>query len=318
MKFEKKLLLAFLLTSLIIFSFSFVGFAETEEGGIFQMAGNITIPEDKVINGDVDAMAGNITIYGTVNGDVTAMAGNITIYGKIDGDVRCVAGKVILRENGEVTGEVTALAGKVIQDTNTKISGEITQLESSEGGIRIPTDFSEIRDLSDIFERSQLPWYLVIWGGVTGLISWLAIGVLIMFFFTKQIKRLAENIEKRPLYYFLVGLVGYLLTPIAIIVLAITIVGIPAIPVLIILIIIGTIFGQLGVARIVGEKLQEMFNLKLSTEMAKVIVGILAIFLITLIPVLGWILFFVTACMGFGSAIINKFGIERKDDSEDA
>ncbi|MCK4259746.1 MAG: polymer-forming cytoskeletal protein [Halanaerobiales bacterium] len=299
----------------------FTGMVQAD-GGIFQMVGNITVTEDKVIDGDVDALAGNITIYGTVNGNVTALAGNITIYGKVNGDVRNTAGNVYIRNTGEVNGKVTALAGRVFQDEDSKIQGSVVEMIGDESSDSSEISFGNmninIRHLRDnVFISPRVPWYFYMWGGLTGLIGWLALGALLMLFFAGQVNRLGDIIQKRPGYYFLVGLVSYLLVPPLMILLVITIIGIPLALLLIPLIFLSTLYGQLGVARIIGVKVITSLNLKFSTEMSKVLIGIASMAIITLIPVLGWVFFFITACMGLGSVVINRFGFEKKEKKED-
>ncbi len=286
------------------------------DGGIFQMSGDITVPEDKIINGDVDSMAGNINIYGTVNGNVTAMAGDVTIYNKVNGNVQSMAGSIYLRNKAEVSGDVIAMAGRVYQDEGSVITGKITELSGGRHG-NMSWNIDGLEFSHGNFRINGIPWYIKFWGGVTGLISWLALGALIMFLFATQIQRLAGSVMERPGYYFLIGFLGFLLSPFLIVVLAITIVGIPLIPVAILAVIFGALFGQLAVARVIGNKVKEMFGLHYNTEMARVLVGIVSMFLITLIPIVGLVFFFISLCIGFGVALKNRFGIEKRSDEND-
>ncbi len=307
--------------TLFLILFAFSGLVNAE-GAIMQMTGDITISEDKVIEGDVDAMAGNITIYGIVNGNVTALAGNITIYGKVDGNVRAMAGNVYLRDNAEVNGDITALAGKIFQDEDTIVDGSLVEMigdgSKDYNGINFDNQNINIRFLRDnIFVGNHVPWYFYLWGGLTGLIGWLALGALLMLFFAKQVTKLGDEVVKRPGYYFLVGIVSYLLVPPIMILLSITIVGIPLALLLIPIVLLSTVYGQLGVARFIGVKIITSLNLKFTSDMSRVLLGILAIFLITLVPILGWVFFLITACMGMGTVIINRFGFEKKNQKED-
>lgn len=286
-------------------------FAQNSEGGIFQMVGNITIQKDQVIDGDVNTLAGNITVHGTVYGDVTSVAGNITIYGKVDGDVHTTGGNIYLKKNAEVSGDVTVVGGKVYKDPDASLTGSITQMvETDESVLEIRDQHIQLPPNIEI--SPYVPWYLLIWGAVTGLVSWLALGAFLMLFFAKQVSRLAEKVDQRPGYYFLIGLVGYLLFPPLLVLMVITIVGIPLALILILMVILGTLFGQLAVARSLGERVIQRFSWKYDTEMSRVLIGLVMIFLVTLIPVIGWVFFFATACIGFGTVLMNRFGIEKK------
>lgn len=284
-------------------------------GSIFQMAGNIRVEKDEIIDGSVDAMAGSITVYGTVNDNVTAMAGTITIHGIVNGDVRATAGNIYIRKDGKVVGDVTALAGKIYKDDGATITGSV--VEMVEQGVRQNGRSSYTEHWgNDLYISPKIPWYIFIWGAITGLISWLALGALLMLFFAKQVQRLGDATAGRPVYYFFIGLLAYMLVPPMMVLMAITIVGLPVAFLLIIAVILGTIMGQLGIARILGDKIGNRFHWQNKTEMFRVLTGIFAMFLISIIPVLGWLFFFVTGSMGFGSALINRFGIEKKGGSE--
>lgn len=285
--------------------------AQNSEGGIFQMVGNITVQEEQIIDGDVSTLAGNITVHGTVYGDVTSVAGNITIHGKVDGDVQTTGGNIYLKKDAEISGDVTVVGGKVYKDSDAIVSGSITQIvESDEVDWEIRNQ--QIQLPSNIKISPHVPWYLLIWGAITGLISWLALGAFLMLFFAKQVSRLSEKVDQRPGYYFLIGLVAYLLIPPLLVLMVITIVGIPLALILILMVILGTLFGQLAVARSLGERVIQRFSWKYETEMSRVLIGLVTIFLITLIPVIGWVFFFATSCIGFGTVLMNRFGIKKK------
>lgn len=298
--------------SLLVITFGQISLASSESG-IFQMAGDIVINKDQVIDGDVDAMAGKITIYGVVKGNVTAMAGNIIIYGKVIGNVHCMVGRVQLRETAEVIGDVNVMAGKLSRDQGTKITGKLRELTGSSDSTHFSWNSKWFDGDDWQVNFTHFPWWVVIlWGTITGVIGWLAISLLVMFFFTPHIQRLATKVVEEPGIYFLLGLVALILTPVAAVLLGVTFIGIPLIPVLILGVIVGAIFGQIAIARVIGEKIKAKFNLKYESELMRVVVGILVIFLLTLIPVVGWIFFLITICIGLGVVLKNRFGIEKK------
>lgn len=304
----RRSLIVFILAILCMAGLSMTGYAEKSQGGILELVGNVVVDADQVINGDVQAMAGSVTVHGVVNGTVTAMAGNVTIYGKVHGDVNCTAGNVYVKKDAVVEGTVTAMAGKVFKDENATIKGSVVEMAKAANNYHS----SHHTSYADIMVSPRVPWFILIWGIVTGLVSWLALGAILMLFFAKHVQVLAVAQAARPGYYFCMGFVAMLLAPPVMVLLALTIVGIPVVILLGLLLFIATIFGQLGVARVIGERIIERFNISNKTEMAKVLIGIVAIFLITLVPILGWLFFFVTACIGLGGALINRMGIEKK------
>ena len=299
----KKSLIVFLMVLLGIFGLAVTSYAEKSQGEIFQLVGNVTVDTDQVVNGDVEAMAGAITVRGTVNGEVTATAGNVTIYGKVNGDVNCLAGNVYVKSGAVVTGSVTAMAGKVYKAQDGTITGSVVEMAKGHS-----------RGAQSIYIAPHVPWFLLIWGCLTVLVSWLALGALVTLFFSKNVKRLGEIEAKRPAYYSLIGFAAFLLTPPALVILMITLVGIPVAIILGIVLFVAFVIGQLGVAYVIGQRIFEHFNWEKRPEILQVLTGITAMFLITLIPVIGWLFFFITACIGYGGALLNRFGIEKKEE----
>lgn len=277
------------------------GTALADRNGIVQLTGDVTVEEDEVIHGNVSALAGDITIKGSVNGNVVATAGTVKIFGKVDGNVQALAGNIYVRNTGIVTGDATAVAGHVDKDDSAMIGGSIVEM-------------AEGNHLSDEFWINPiLTWGALIWGCLTMLISWFAVGALLMLFFSKQIVRVGMAIKERLAYYFFVGFGTYILVPVIFILLLITVIGIPVALMLIPLVIVATIFGQLGVVRGIGNAMIERFGWKWNTEMARVMLGSVVLLIGGLIPVIGWLFFFATACMGIGGVVIHRFGIEKKE-----
>ncbi len=90
---------------------------ETELGGKLQSGGQITIPADQTVDGDLYASGGRVLIEGTVDGDLIAAGGQVTISGDVSGDLMASAGAVDI--SGEVGGDARVAAGQ------TTVSGSI-------------------------------------------------------------------------------------------------------------------------------------------------------------------------------------------------
>ena len=83
---------------------------ETELGGKLQSGGQITIPADQTVDGDLYASGGRVLIEGTVDGDLIAAGGQVTITGDVSGDLMASAGAVDI--SGEVGGDARVAAGQ--------------------------------------------------------------------------------------------------------------------------------------------------------------------------------------------------------------
>lgn len=81
------------------------------QGDITKIAGNLEIPADTLVNGDVTVKMGETVVRGFVNGNVTANMGRVVIYGDVNGNVEANMGEVVI--NGKVAGDVNANLGRV-------------------------------------------------------------------------------------------------------------------------------------------------------------------------------------------------------------
>ena len=86
---------------------------DTSDNDVVRFGEDITIPEDKVIEGDVVAIGGSVTVLGRVKGDVVAIGGSVHIKGKgvVEGDATSMGGGVTTSDSGTVAGSNVSLGG---------------------------------------------------------------------------------------------------------------------------------------------------------------------------------------------------------------
>jgi len=84
------------------------------ENEIVRFGEDITIPADKVVDGDVVAIGGNVIVYGRVKGDVTSVGGTVELRGGgvIEGDAVSLGGGVVTTDSGSVTGSNVSIGTK--------------------------------------------------------------------------------------------------------------------------------------------------------------------------------------------------------------
>lgn len=76
------------------------------ENDLVRFGEDITIPADKVVEGNVVAIGGNVTVLGHVKGDVTSVGGTVEVKGKgvVDGDAVSLGGGVNTTDSASVAG----------------------------------------------------------------------------------------------------------------------------------------------------------------------------------------------------------------------
>jgi carbonic anhydrase/acetyltransferase-like protein (isoleucine patch superfamily) len=189
-----------------------------------------------------------------IEGDVVSIGGDAIIFGSVIGDVVSVGGSVILEEGAIVDGDVVSVGGRVDKRGAVEVSGETVSIDLgfnifSRGVKHGDWHMPDTRYFSLGFE-----------------LAWLVVGLLIGLIFyaiaPNRLETISRRIEAEPGQSFLIGLVGALGTPIAIvlaiILLAITIIGILLIPVLLFAVVLMVLGGFFAVSLAVGRRVAHL------------------------------------------------------------
>jgi len=115
--------LAVVVFLLFLFSGSVLAGSEiVEEGDISKVAGELHIPANKIVNGNVTLNLGELVVDGVVNGNVSSNMGQVTINGDVNGDVETNMGQIVI--GGNVSGNVKTRMGELI--VNGSVGGDIS------------------------------------------------------------------------------------------------------------------------------------------------------------------------------------------------
>lgn len=286
----------------------FVTVDGTINGDLFVGGGVVTVKG--TVSDDVRVVGGMVNIDGRVGKNVTALGGTVAIGsdGTIGQSLLAVGGNVVvlgnINQGAAIYGDEVVLAGRIgeqVQVTATKISVEKTAI--LEGGLDYTSEKdAEIADGAAITGtvNKNLPPQIVptpqpILGGLGRLalkfqllsfLSLLLIGLLLVRFAPRQTSAVAKLIGEQPWRSLGFGFLTVILTPIAMLLLAVTIVGLPlailAGLAYAIAICLSSLFGGL----FVGQKVFDWFNLK-DNPYAMMAVGLLVLHLIFAVPVIG-------------------------------
>ena len=263
---------------------------------------------------------GNLVVKGHVEEDAVAFSGNLDVYGTIEGDASAFNGNVVLHPGSSVQGDVSAIGGTVVRDDGAHVEGAI---ESFGGGNMGKVVAGQVKDtLKKEFRNKDkdkhadsgeeeaeededrggggLPWFFIKFAALFGL------GFLGQLFFPTRMKELSAELKAQPVKSALVGFLGALaLFPITL-VLMITVIGIPVAAALLLVAALAAILGFTAVASEIGLKVPVMRGRK--TQAVVLALGLLILLTLTSLPVLGWLVAIPAALMGFGAALLTRFG----------
>jgi len=271
--------------------------------GVVQFGRDVTVPADERVDDDVVVLGGNADIKGYVTGDVVAIGGTVHARSgsRIDGDVVVVGGSLD-RADGAVIGGNVVEAGP---------------------GINWPHTF--------FAQRHIPPWKIAGFGvsaTILGLFAWGFIALLGVLIMKDRLAVMAEALPAHPARAALYGLIGFALTPAAVltaavasafacVILAITLVGIPLIPAvlaaLLALIVAGALLVVAGVVAVwlsIGKATFALFGRHDIRPIWAVLIGVALIAVASHIPVLGHLVAVTVIIFGLGLAIMTGLGVD--------
>lgn len=255
---------------------------------------DIEIPAGVKVNGDAVALFGDVVVNGDLSGDAVAIFGDMSVIGTIEGDAVAIFGKITVKDNGVISGDAVGILGGVEKSHNGMIRGEIAD-------INVPFNAKKPNGL--------IP--RVSYGDMIGLIVIYAFSCLAILIAPDRIRRMSEESKIMPGRRFAIGLVIMMLfIPTSIILsilLAITLIGIIFIPFIFIALFLIAFVGMVAVEVAIGYRLtgQREGNNALFINL---MVGVLLVYVLKIIPVLGWLAYFALVSFAVGIAVDTRIG----------
>lgn len=260
-------------------------------GNVTALGGNITTTDTSTISGGLVGAGGQYNLLGPVGKTVSIASGQITLGSMIGSDVWLNSQTIILTPQAKVNGNVSYVSPQNAQIANGAIiSGKVSH--------SFPPQKQERHARGLIAALAGLRIGVSI---VSFLVS-LVFGLLLFLLIPVYSERITEHISRHPWQSLLVGIVGWVLTPLAIILLTITLIGIPFAVVVGIAIGILSYIGKILAAVVIGQWIVARFD-KRKNNIVALLVGLIAVEIVGLIPVLGWLFAFIVAAIGFGAVL---------------
>jgi len=269
-----KRIAVFLLICAVIFSCT-AAFAKAQQ--IVKVSNDIEVAKDMVAS------------------DVVAIGGNVTVYGKVENSVVAVGGSVILKPGSYVGGEIVVMGGEFIRDPDARIVGKATQIYMPHF---IPSFTTMLRGS-----------WLALWATISimVLVGFLGLAVLMAALIPEHIGTAVNALERSFVLMFFWGVLWMILiVPIAVL-LAISIIGIILIPLEILIVVLALILGYITSAVYIGKNIMLAFK-KIPPPFTDAILGIVILFLIGFLPVIGPVAKVLFLVAGFGAVLTTRFG----------
>lgn len=313
-------------------------------GNLYGDLGKIQV--EGTVGGDVESGFGELLIIGVVGGDVDSKGGNINIDGLVEGDVTLSLGQVELGPDGSVAGHIYVDRG-LIKKADTAMVGsmeigeELTRAELREEmqddplvesprermGERI-TD-QVITRVNDIMRRiSFLPqigpgrdwqlfptlfvgFYSNIARGMLNMLILFALAALTHSLFPRQVKAAGDaiSINAGPVIGW--GLLTTILAIPVMVLLGLSIIGIPLILFVLMVLAVAAVLGYAALTGLVGERLTYVASPSAKINpLGAIAIGVLVIGLISMVPIIGWLVSWFVYAVAIGTALVTRFGTQ--------
>jgi hypothetical protein len=247
-------------------------------GGSIEIAGSVR---------EAVAIGGNVEVTGQTEREVVAVGGNVTISGSVGREVVAVFGDVILLDGASVEQDVVSVGGRVQGVDRAKIGGSVQSVKPFLPALR----FGFLMFLA-IFLIAGLvlqPLFAVLCHAILG---------------ERRVWVLAETARSRAGLCFVLGLgllFGSFMLSIfgAINPFLAPLLSFPFWMLFFVLLVVG----YTGISYWVGRSL-----VSTAGAMAATLLGAVLVTILQLIPILGWMAFFVFSLMAMGAALLSGFG----------
>jgi len=257
----------------------------------------------------------NIRHNGEVKGDVTALGNELTVDGEIGRRLRATAGSVVI--SGTINGDVDIKAHSITLMPTAKIKGNFKYKSEKEAKIESgaqitgETQWTQITP-KDKKEEGYCPGkgFFSTKNIVVKLLLLLACFVTGWFLIIIS-KRYVQAAEKMVFGSFLKSLgLGFILMiciPIGVVILLITLIGIPVAIITLFAYFVLFYISKIFVGIAVGKKVLTGFAKDKDASLGwSLILGIILLTILTNIPYVGWLIYFIVVFTGFGAAILAR------------
>jgi len=265
------------------------------DGDVIVGGSQVNIPSKAKVGGDLLLGAGNARIDGFVEGDIKGNGGEVTISNEVEGNVHVKVDSLTISPTANIKGKLTYTSE---QEANIHPGAQISGT---------PT-----HNLPKVEEERAKSFPSVLFSGiggkVTGFLMALIAGLIVILLAPKRLTSIAEAIRSRPGPSAGWGALILFLTPIAAIIVCITIIGIPLGLIALALWGIAIYLAQIPVGLFIGRWIIGHFR---SVEGKAIMVGALALGLVILrllrlIPHLGFFIGLAVILFGLGAVVVSE------------
>jgi uncharacterized RDD family membrane protein YckC len=264
--------------------------------------GRTEIARGGKVGGGAVAVLGRLESRGEIGRDSVSVLGASLIDGRVGGDVVTVLGNLHLGPNAVIERDLVVVGGRLTKDPAAVVRGEQVHIPFVPGR-------GDIEWLTTWFERCLMLARPLAVGPNLGW-AWVVAGAALLFHlfvalvFPRGISACAETLETRPAGSVLAAVLTVVLTPVAFVLLAITIVGALVVPLLGLGLFVAALVGKTVMLAWLGRRITGLAGggSYAAPVLAVLIGGVIVAGLYT-VPVIGFLTFKLLSWLGLGVVV---------------
>ncbi len=272
------------------------------QGDAVAVLGNVRVAPGAKVGHDAVAVLGRVELQGEARDVVSVLGGASEVNGPVHGEVVVVLGSLKLGPKAVVERDVVVIGGQLTRDPEAMVHGRVTHVTLPGLG-----DFEWLatwlrecaiwgRPLA--FHRG-LGWAWAIAFGFLGFY------LLLALIFGRGVAQCAATFERRPAMSILSAVLTVLLSPVAIVILAITIVGGLLVPFVAAGLFFAGLFGKVVMLAWLGRRFTKFFgDGPLGGPVFSVLIGGLVLMLVYTIPFVGVTAYKLLSWLGLGVVML--------------
>jgi uncharacterized RDD family membrane protein YckC len=260
----------------------------------------------------VVVIGGSAKVAGKVRDAVVTIGGDAEVDGEVGDAVVAVFGSVKIKPGAVVHNQVVAVGGTVEVAPGARVLGQTQEVDL--GGLHLG---QLPRGLKDWFVHCVLKFRLLapqvrwVWA-VAG--AFLLVYLLITLALPRPVAVCVDELSRRPLTTFFIGLLLKLLVPLVVLLLAVTVIGLVVVPFIMIALVAGALIGKAALMQYLGRQLGRQLGLAaLQKPLVAFLLGWILITLLYLVPVLSLLAFGIISLWGIGIATTAAFAGLRRE-----
>ncbi len=268
-----------------------LSFGGTVGKNVSVAGGTVTVGRDALIKGGLLAAAGSVHIAGTVTRDARIAGGELSQTGTVGGDLTFDGGSLAILTGGTVGGNLDARVRSA------------ERVDTAGATIRGSTTITEMqRPVSHRIAGMPVWWFVfrVLW--IAGL---LLTGLAFVLIRPTLFLAVGTTILRHPWKSLLWGVITLVVTPFAALILMVTLIGIPLGLILFAVYLVALYLTQLALGILVGVRIISGDSARGWNAFWPFAVGLIAVQLISFIPVVGVLLCLAGLLFGLGAIVIS-------------